>query len=156
MPKTDPRTYQLKLIHMAKRDLAMSDEDYRAVVRRISGGRTDSSGQMTDPERRRLLHHFRVTCQWSPKQQHRRRYSPASSHKARHQKTQADKIRAIWISLGKAGVVRQPTEAALGKLCFRLTKKHSPDWLRHDEAVTVITALETWARREGVPEAVGL
>lgn len=148
------RTYQLKLVHMAKRDLALNDEDYRSLVRRLTGGRTDSSGQMTDPERRRLLHHFRVTCGWEPKQKQRRKYSPASRHKPVHEKTQADKIRAMWIAMGKAGAVRQPTEAALGKFCFRLTKKHSPDWLDHREAVIVITALQAWANQEGVSEAV--
>ena len=148
------RTYQLKLIHMARRDLALSEEDYRGLVRRISGGRTDSSGQMTDPERRRLLHHFRVACSWAPKKPNRRKYSPASSHKPPEKKTQADKIRAMWISMGKAGALREPSEKALGKFCYRLTKKYSPDWLNHREAVIVITALEAWARQEGVEEAV--
>lgn len=148
------RTHQLKLIHMAKRDLALSDDDYRALVRRLTGGRTDSSGQMTDPERRRLLHHFRVTCAWAPKQKKGRKYSPASSHKAPEEKTQADKIRAMWIAMGKAGAIRQPTERALAKFCFRLTKKHSPDWLNHREAVIVIKALDAWAKQEGVEDAV--
>jgi len=149
------RTYQLKLVHMAKRDLVLSDEDYRALVRRISGGRTDSSGQMTDPERRRLLHHFRLKCAWEPKAKDRKTYSPKSTHKAPHQKTQADKIRAMWISLHKAGVVRNRSEAALGKFCHRLTGKHTPDWLNAREATIVIQALTAWARNEHVEEAVG-
>lgn len=147
------RIYQLKLIHMARRDLAMSDADYRAAVSSTTGGRTDSSGKCTDAERRRLLAHFR-RMGWVPKKPNRRKYSPGSSHKAPEDKTQADKIRAMWIAMGKAGAVRQPTEKALGKFCFRLTKKHSPDWLNHREAVIVITALEAWAKQEGVGEAV--
>jgi phage gp16-like protein len=156
MSDQSTRTYQLKLIHMAKRDLVLSDEDYRALVRRISGGRTDSSGKMTDPERRRLLHHFRVKCAWDPQAKERKTYSPKSAHKAPEQKTQADKIRAMWISLGKAGVVTSPTEASLCRFCYRLTKKRSPNWLNHQDAVAVIQALEAWAKREGVPEVVGL
>lgn len=150
------RTHQIKLIHIAKRDLALSDEDYRAAVRLISGGRTDSSGHMTAPERERLLRHFRQNCGWKPKPPDRRRYSPASRNKPAGEKTQADKIRAMWISLGKAGVVTSPTEDSLGRFCYRLTKKRSPDWLTHSDAVTVIQALESWAQREGVPEVVGL
>ncbi len=148
------RNYQLRCIHMARRDLALSEADYRALVARMAEGRTDSSGELTDAERRHLLHYFRVTCGWEPKRKDRRKYSPPSRHKAPEKKTQADKIRAMWISLGKAGVVREPSEKALGKFCYRLTKKYSPDWLRHDEAVTVITALQTWAAREGVAGAV--
>lgn len=147
------RTYQLKLIHMARRDLGMSEEDYRAAVSGVTDGRTDSSGTCTDAERRRLLNHFR-RMGWAPKKPHRRKYSPASSHKSPHEKTQADKIRAMWISLHRAGVVRNRSEAALGKFCHRLTGKHTPDWLDHREAVIVIEALRAWAKQEHVEEAV--
>jgi phage gp16-like protein len=156
MNETSVRTYQLKLIHMARRDLAMTEADYRALVTRISAGRTDSSGKLTDQERRRLLHHFRTRGGWVLKKRDRKTYSPASRHKLPEMKTQADKIRAMWIAMGKAGAVRQPTEKALCKFCHRLTKKHSPDWLSHREAVIMINALEAWANQAGVPEAVGL
>lgn len=147
------RIYQLKLIHMARRDLAMSEADYRAAVAGITEGRTDSSGQCSDAERRRLLNHFR-RLGWVPKKPERRKYSPASSHKPAGEKTQADKIRAMWISLHRAGVVRNRSEAALGRFCKRLTGKHTPDWLTHPEAVIVIEALRAWARQEHVAEAV--
>ena len=151
--RDDVRLWQLKLIHMAKRDLCMSDADYRAAIAGITDGRTESSGTCTDAERRRLLNHFR-RLGWAPKKPQRRKYSPASAHKPAHEKTQADKIRAMWISLARAGVIRNRSEAALGKFCHRLTGKHTPDWLTHREAVVVIEALHAWARREHVTEVV--
>jgi hypothetical protein len=56
----------------------------------------------------------------------------------------------MWIGLHQAGLVRDPSEAALAKFVKRLTGKYTADWLDGREASIVIEALKAWAIRERV------
>lgn len=150
MKTTSIRQKKLQLIHIAKRDLDLDEQRYRDILLEATGN--DTCRDLDLVELDRVLDNFRLLG-WAPKPP-RKRYSPASRHKEPGTKTQADKIRAMWISLHKAGVVHNPSEASLGKFCKRLTGKHTPDWLTHHEAVIVIEALKAWARNEHVAEAV--
>lgn len=148
--KSPQRLRLIKLIHVAARDLNMHDDAYLTLLRREGG--KDSSADMDLAALDRVLLRMRELG-WSPKPP-KRKYSPPSRQKPIGQKTQADKIRAMWISLHRAGVVKNPSETSLGKFCKRLTGKHTPDWLNHDDAVIVIQALKAWAMRERVEDAV--
>lgn len=53
------RKAHLAMIHLAPGKLCIPQETYRLMVKRISGGRTTSARELTDPERLRLLKEFR-------------------------------------------------------------------------------------------------
>lgn len=66
-PTTDTtRRADLAKIHLAKKELRMTDEDYAAVISRISKGRTNSAGELDVFERGKVLAHFK-RCGWQPK-----------------------------------------------------------------------------------------
>lgn len=152
MKTTSVRQKKLALIHCAKRALDLDEQRYRDILLEATGG-CDTCRELSLDELDRVLDSMRLLG-WAPAPP-RGRYSPASRHKKPGEKTQADKIRAMWISLHHAGVVRNPSEASLAKFCKRLTGRHTPDWLDAHEATIVIQALKAWARNEDVPEAVG-
>jgi len=151
MNTTSIRHKKLALIHVARRDLGLDEQRYRDILLEATG--LDTCRELSLDELDRVLDCMRLLG-WAPAPP-RGRYSPASRHKEPGTKTQADKIRAMWISLHRAGVVRNPSEASLAKFCKRLTGKHTPDWLSAREATIVIQALTAWARNEHVEEAVG-
>jgi phage gp16-like protein len=60
----DNRNADLAKIHIAKKDLGMSEEDYRAMLWTV--GRVKSSAQLDDAGRRQLLAHL-SKLGWAPK-----------------------------------------------------------------------------------------
>lgn len=61
-PKVDDdlRRRELAQIHIAKAQLRMAEDTYRALVRNFSKGRTESAGDLDFTERARLLAHLRA------------------------------------------------------------------------------------------------
>lgn len=129
------RKKDLSKIHLAKKNLAMTDDAYRALVRRVTGGATDSAGNATAPQRRAILAEFR-RFGWKPK-----RPKPAGDN------PQVDKIRALWGELKTLGALRNPTEKALNGYCKRMTGVDRVDWLDGAQASRVIEALKQWIKR---------
>lgn len=54
--KPDPRRQQLARIHMARKQLALDEETYRALLKRVTG--KDSSGAMTTAQRNAVIAEF--------------------------------------------------------------------------------------------------
>jgi hypothetical protein len=131
------RNRQIRLIHVAQRDLAMDDDTYHLMCRNLTG--IESSADMTGAQRRAILAELRRRG-WRPRGAYRKR--PAD-----REPTQADKIRSLWIEIGKTGALRDRTERALGIFCRRMTGRQSPDWLPTSDANIVIEALKSWLSR---------
>lgn len=131
-------------IHVAKNQLAMPDDGYRALLQRITG--KESCSKMTVDELRRVLAEMK-TKGFIVKSKNKRRMSPPSSG------TGLDKIRAIWITMHKQGFVRDGSEAALDAYVKRMTSKingtgvDSVAWLNETMAFTVLESLKRWHRR---------
>jgi phage gp16-like protein len=71
---------------------------------------------------------------------------------AKPQRKQADdaqskKIRALWLDLHQAGVVRNPDESALAAYVKRQTGIAALQWLSTAQGSTVIEALKQWLQR---------
>jgi phage gp16-like protein len=131
------RRKDLQRIHIAKHDLGLREEIYRSVLYRVTG--KTSAGDFTGAERRAVLDEFR-RLGWKPDRIYRIRPTDRAT-------TQADKIRALWIELNKIIDLRDPTERGLGRFCRRLTGKQRPEWLRRDDANTMIEVLKSWLAR---------
>ena len=150
---SDPRRrIDLAAIHVAKKNLALDDETYRAIIKRITRGRTGSSGEMKASERAELLDEFR-----------RKGFQrPAAAEQARGGKSigieegQHRKIVAMWIELAKAGVVKDSSDRALNHFVTRVTRVSHLKWLRAREANKVIEALKAMKKRvDGAADGSG-
>lgn len=85
------RNRELTLIHIARAQLGIDEETYRAQVARVSGGRTNSSGELTAFERDSLLAEYR-RAGWvptEPKRAGRGPGKPALDRRAMLTKVQA-------------------------------------------------------------------
>lgn len=99
----------IKLIHIAKHKLRIDEDTYRTILRNETG--KNSCKVMTIVELMKVFDHFEKS---GFKRTTKRKYSPASSNaKVKHDI--ALKIRAVWIEMHKAGVIRDGSEDALNK-----------------------------------------
>ena len=105
MRYTKPKLIQL--IHIAKHKLGIDEVTYRMILQNETG--KNSCKAMTINELMRVYDHFE---QAGFKRTAKRHRSPASQ-KAKVKHNIALKIRALWIEMYKAGVIRDGSEDAL-------------------------------------------
>lgn len=154
MNYTKPKLIQL--IHVAKSKLAMDEMSYRAMLERLTG--KNSCKQMTAVELTKVLHEmeskgFKAT---SNKFGKGRSKSPSSA-KALVKHDIAHKIRAVWITMFNAGLVRDGSEQALnawvrGVINPILTKQGKPltlnvASLNYENGSIVLERLKKWQQR---------
>lgn len=138
----DIRRRELAMIHVAKAQLAMADDTNRDLLWTM--GRVRSSADLDWTGRKRLIEHLKA-CGWKPATPRRARTTrPMADDK------QSKKIRAMWLALHSAGVVRDPSERALAAYVKRQTRVEALDWLSMAQAEKVIEAQKKWAAREGL------
>lgn len=135
-PDPHRRTMIAKL-HLAKRDLAMGDDDYRAVLERVTGQRS-ASGLSAAQLDAALKEMARLGWEAKPGNGRRAASSPAAA-----------KARAMLISLGLMGVIRNSSEAALHAFARRQIGVDRLDWARDDQVYKLIEALKAIANRNG-------
>jgi phage gp16-like protein len=130
------RRGMLAKVHVAKKQLGLDDDSYRAVVVRITG--RDSAGKASAGDLERLLAEF-TRLGFKP--------APAISGKS-----WVRKIHAIWNDL--APLLDGATDATLAAFVARQTKSQrnpegiaKPEWLDAKEATKVIQGLEGWLAR---------
>jgi len=136
------------LIHVAKRELGMDDDAYRAMLRSLE--LPDSSANMTVPQLDTVLEHmkrsgFKVLSQGNAAQ--------GTPFWPLAQDPQSRKIRALWLFLHELGAVKDPSEAALAAYVKRMTKVDALQWTNDRQPKRVIEALKKWAMRF-LPQAV--
>ena len=131
-------------IHVAKSQLAMPEDSYRALLQRIT--EKQSCSKMNVKELESVLAEMKAKG-FKVKKSSKRRMSPPSVG------TELDKVRAIWITMHKQGFVRDGSEAALDAYVKRMTSKingigvDSVAWLKDDMAFKVLESLKRWHRR---------
>lgn len=147
--QADDRRRELGLIHMAKANLALADDSYRAILARVAG--VGSAADLDASGRARVIAHFK-SLGWNPA---KRRKAARAAGRARADSGLVRKIRALWLSLWQLGALADPGEAALAAFVKRQTKVDAPDWLTAAQCNAVIEALKSWCAREGfsVPDA---
>lgn len=142
------RNRLIQLVHVAKRQLALDDVAYRALLEGAVGKR--SCNAMTINELEQVL----AACEQAGFKRVKKRikYSPKSGHA---RTSEADKIRALWITMGKDGFLRDISDTALNNWCARTTVRLNEGegvanvgWLTPHLAYKVLEALKRWHRRE--------
>ncbi len=135
------RARLIRLIHVARRDLAMADDSYRNIVAQCANGKTSAADCEVD-ELEAVLRHLKA-CGFKVK--------PAKAAKtatrALADDGQSRKLRALWLTLHQAGTVRDPSEAALAAFCKRHTGVEALQWLTAAQASRRIEHLKQWLAR---------
>lgn len=126
----------IKLIHVAKRDLRMDEDSYRAMLRQIGGA--ESSSAMNVPKLETVLEHMK-RCGFKVR--------PKRGDRPFSNAPQDKKIRAIWLDLHAMGAVKNPSEAALAAFVKRMTGVEALQWLSAAQASKVIEELKKWRDR---------
>jgi len=103
----------------------------------------ESSTQLTRPQVGDLLDHFSVLG-WKVKRKKNGQASP------RYADPQMRKVVALWITLGKAGVVKNRSDRALQAYVKRMTRVDKLLWCSAADLDRIIESLKSWAVREGV------
>ena len=132
---------RIKLIHVAKRDLGLDDETYRAILEDVTG--KTSSKDMEPEELDRVVEHLK-SCGFVVKGGR----DGAPAHKLADD-PQSKKIRHLWLYLHELGEVRNPSELALAAFVRRQTGRERLEWLSTNQASNVIESLKQWVIRAG-------
>lgn len=127
-------------IHVARKQLGLSDDSYRAMLTGVTG--KDSCANMAENELKAVLKRFEELG-----------FKPTGGKRAGSRKpadsNQAKMIRALWLDLYHLGALRDPTEDALAAFVKRTTKVPALQWLGSGGADDVIKALRGWLERTG-------
>lgn len=123
----------LALVHCARKDLALTEDTYRAMLQNIGGA--ESARDLDDASLGRVVDHLK-RLGWKPKSAGRHGSTPA-----------VRKIWAMWTDLGDRGALRNATRPALRAYVKRLTGVEEPEWLNPGQARRVIENLKSWQAR---------
>lgn len=130
------RRAEIAQIHIAKSQLGMNDDTYRAML--WSVGRVRSSSDLDWRGRKAVLDHLkRSGFKVQAKPQTRRLDLDAESQKARK----------LWLLLGEAGELRDTSERALAAYVHRVAKVDDLRFTNGKQIERVIESLKKWCSR---------
>ncbi len=136
-------------VQIARKDLALDEDDYRSILKRLTG--ETSSTACTDAQLGRVLEEFKAKG-WKPKAVAGGKARPAASPKGRAAPADhpaAKKSRALWLSLWNLGEIHDPSEAALESFARRQLKVERLQWADQGLTYKLIEALKAMAERAG-------
>ena len=132
----------LAKVHIAKKDLKLPDDDYRAIVMRITGH--TSSKYCNERQLEQLLAEFK-RLGWAPK---------AGKGGGGYGKPHVRKIYALWREAGVVGAVDNASKEALRAFVERQTRpgpglpgRSAPEFCSPADATRVTEALKAMIRR---------
>lgn len=132
------RSNDLKAIHAMRRELALTEDCYRARVFQVSDGRTDSAGKLWPAERAKLIEQLKGLG--AGKKRRGRPVRPALTAQQR-------KVRAMWLELADRGAVTDRSEAALAAWLKSRIGVEALQWLQPADAGRAIEQLKRWMDR---------
>lgn len=137
-PVRNPR---LAKVHIARKELCLDDDTYRALLMRVTTVHA-SSAACTDAQLDAVLEEFK-RLGWVPK----------DTRPGMSKKPHVRIIYAIWRDLKPH--LRNPSREALRAFVERQTGVSDPEWLDGGQANIVIEALKAWLKRaRAAPERV--
>lgn len=150
MAQNDNRKKALAQIHIAKKQLGLDEGVYREMLVNLTG--KPSCSMMALTELYQVIKHLESVGfqRRSGRLPGSMRYSPKSKGQI------IDVMRAIWIEMYKAGIVRDGSEVALTHWAKRASSQRnggigveSLDWLERDQrlASQVLEDLKQWQKR---------
>ncbi|MDD0824355.1 DUF1018 domain-containing protein [Mannheimia sp. AT1] len=144
----------IQLIHIAKSQLAMDDLSYRELLKRLTN--KTSSTKCTVVELHKILHELQgkgAKVKYFVKRGKKpTAYSPATGE-TKVKSEIVHKIRAIWITMGKHGFLRDSSEQALNAYVRKVINKNrsilvlNVGALDGNDAVKILEILKKWHMR---------
>lgn len=144
-PASPARKRLIAIVHIAKKDLALSDDDYRAILLDVAG--TDSASNCSEGDLIKVVERFKARG-WKPAQPSGRARTKPADHKT------AAKARALWLSLHALGAIDDPSEPALEAFARRQLRCTRLQWADQALAYRLIEALKAMAERHGWNQAL--
>lgn len=144
-PKGDPRQRLYKLLQVARRELRLTEDQYRTVLYANGAKLVNDRWSATTMSLAQL--------EAALGQMKRLGFRPKAARVKRlsdWRQPRIAKLRALWIALAEAGVVRDRSEKALVRFCARHTGVAKLQWAGSQGLNRAIEALKDWARREHV------
>lgn len=140
-PAAKERRLLIAKIHLAKKEMGLGDDDYRAMLVRVTTRL--SSADCTVPELRAMVEEMK-----------RQGFKPRPSTRAGGKMGAADhpaakKARALWISLHHLGAIHNPSEQALEAFAKRQLGCDRMQWANQAHAYKLIEALKAIGERNG-------
>lgn len=126
----------ITLIHIAKGQLRMNDDEYRAMLFNITG--KESSKDITDLQAIKVLNHFE-SLGWVQKGKGGA-WAPSEDKQIRM-------IFYLWGQLHKAGKIKEPSKLGLRHYVKRMTGSDALEWLTKDQKSEVIEDMKKWLER---------
>lgn len=141
----------LAKIHIAKKELNLHEDDYRAILLRVTGQK--SAKGLSIAQAGALIDEFRKMG-WSPKViAGGKSRSSAKDLQAKNRKMadfdSAKKARALWVSLWQLGAIFDNGEDALEAFAKRQLKCERFVWADQQQMYKLIEALKAMAERHG-------
>lgn len=129
----------IQLIHIARNDLQMDEDTYRQMLQGLTG-KTSTKG-MDVTQLNRVMESMKKKGFRVKPSGKARSGLPLDTH------PQSKKLRALWLEMASAGIVRDSSEQALALWVQRETGISALRWLSNEQASNVIEKLKKWQRR---------
>jgi phage gp16-like protein len=131
---------QIAKIHIAKKQLGLDDDTYRAALK-VATGKTSCKG-MSSAELDRVLAHFKAKG-FKVRSKAKRAFS---------NKSYVRLIYALWASCHKLGEIQDGSKSALRSFVAKRTeqaghRRDDPEFLTYDEASPIIETLKSMEKR---------
>lgn len=137
----DARRALLAKVHIARKQLAIEEDSYRALLQRVTG--KDSAADLSLGQLEKVLTEFaRLGFTSTPR-------SKAGSKGGLPSEAQAKKIRALWLNLYHLGELESGAEEALIAYCNRMSGVARIEWMHSEQFDNVIRGLRGWLQRVG-------
>jgi len=140
----------IKLIHIAKQQLGLDDETYRALL--VTETKKKSCSKMLKHELEKV---FETLKNKGFQYTGVRKNHTAPVVKTSDRRDDIKKIRALWITMGHQGFIADSRDKALDAFVERMTKKFTGGlgikthaWLDYELAQHVLESLKQWHIRE--------
>ena len=127
-------------IHIALNELGLTEENYRDILRWKF--KAKSAKELTQRQVTVLLNYFRSKG-WRPKPPKNAKSGTRMAHDP-----QSRKIRALWITMHKEGIIKNPSELALARYVKRMTGVDRLEWCSAAHKYRLIEALKKWQDRQ--------
>lgn len=151
MTLNEKRQQLIRLIHVAKRELKLTDDAYRAALAGATNGKA-SSADMNLKELESVMTALKNAGFKHQLKRNQKRLSPKGD--IRVKTDEISRIRAVWITMFKQKLLRDGSESALNSYVKRMTIQLNNGagvddvaWLNSYLAVKVLESLKNWHRR---------
>lgn len=146
--RTDARSTHIAAIHVLKSRLQLQDGDYRALLLNLTG--KASSKDLSEHQRRAVRNHMQQLAERmgvvQPTQQRPHDQAKFDQVKAAASPKER-KVWAMWHQLGRDGLVRHTSAAALHSWVERTVQVSALRFATDAQLDTLIEALKAWQQR---------